>query len=758
VTFFYAKLLFLLSLPSMQARKKRKLNRGVAEMSSKEANRYHKALQKIPSGHVVTFSTLAELAGVSLGARSASTEIHKIPTSERDLPWWRVVYSGGKNDEKPLRSILQNRKGVHRTRTQAKLLASEGIDLDSKLDKNFTICSEENKKAIVREKFPVNKVFEEVRSNIVLQSFIIPNICELSGDGWPLEKLMDVSICSAGKTNSCFYIKNLSGNVTGVAPNHKDFFLKVNLHPNSVFNLQHERDSLKLLKRTGVFRVPEVLTIGSLVTEKGNFLLLEFVGMSLGASQEAKIRAVARSLARLHSFSASDLFVSPPPLKPFGYFNYGNESETCWWGTTGWCSSWAEYFQQHRMDFVINRFKALDLVEENYELYSSLCMLRDLVPAFFVGLDITPALLHGDFHLGNVGFLTDSSSVEEDKVVGFDAMVCFGHTEIELAILCVHEKKGMDVFLDEYHKIIPPEEGFEIRKQLYTMFHVCNMFCQFKQEIVKMRGLELARSLLHHCWENDLSKQYPIESLIPTHKIAGGKRQKKIDTKGKDREGDEMETEVLELETVKNIVLVYCGAFAPVHKNHLALLDEAKAFLEREGYCVIAAYASAVNDSLVSTKLKRKHIPLYHRQKMVEIGSTGKFWMCDKSSLKPVELILNVQNVVAKHFPNPFRIGVVCGGDQCEGTNKRVAEQHLIICMIRNNYEQALNSYLENCPNRERIIVVEECNSVTRSSTVIRALITEEDGINKNRKQLEYHLPPEILKYIEDHNIRNYLV
>jgi methylated-DNA-protein-cysteine methyltransferase related protein len=50
---------------------------------------------KIPTGHVMTYGQLAEVAGMPRHARAVGDILHGLST-KTDLPWWRVINASGK--------------------------------------------------------------------------------------------------------------------------------------------------------------------------------------------------------------------------------------------------------------------------------------------------------------------------------------------------------------------------------------------------------------------------------------------------------------------------------------------------------------------------------------------------------------------------------------------------------------------------------------------------------------------------------------
>lgn len=58
-------------------------------------------------------------------------------------------------------------------------------------------------------------------------------------------------------------------------------------------------------------------------------------------------------------------------------------------------------------------------------------------------------------------------------LVIFDPATFYGHSEFDLAIAKMFGGFSR-AFFDAYHKIIPKTPGFEVRHQLYQLFHYLN--------------------------------------------------------------------------------------------------------------------------------------------------------------------------------------------------------------------------------------------------------------------------------------------
>ena len=86
-----------------------------AELAPSKEERIWQVLANIPRGKVATYGQVAELAGLSRGARQVGRVLAALPTESR-LPWHRVVNATG-------RSSLPDGAG----RRQRQLLRDEGV-------------------------------------------------------------------------------------------------------------------------------------------------------------------------------------------------------------------------------------------------------------------------------------------------------------------------------------------------------------------------------------------------------------------------------------------------------------------------------------------------------------------------------------------------------------------------------------------------------------------------------------------------------
>jgi protein-ribulosamine 3-kinase len=225
--------------------------------------------------------------------------------------------------------------------------------------------------------------------------------------------------------------------------------------------------------------------------------------------------SLAQKLAKLHSTPAPSVPPEPPEEEeeeeeghhqtttqtPTRSPQFGFPVTTCCGDTpqpNTFTTSWAEFFAQNRLLFILRRGQSRNNDDSSSELATlvhetaSKVVPRLLGPAH-IG-SITPVVVHGDLWSGNHGrgtFIgrpadqdgadsdTDTAVDEEDII--YDPSSCYAHSEYELGIMRMFG--GFDsAFIREYHRLVPktePVAEYDDRVALYETYHHLNHWAIF---------------------------------------------------------------------------------------------------------------------------------------------------------------------------------------------------------------------------------------------------------------------------------------
>uniref|UniRef100_A0A8C5QD09 protein-ribulosamine 3-kinase n=1 Tax=Leptobrachium leishanense TaxID=445787 RepID=A0A8C5QD09_9ANUR len=133
-----------------------------------------------------------------------------------------------------------------------------------------------------------------------------------------------------------------------------------------------------------------------------------------------------------------------------------------------WQEDWVTFYARQRIQRQLDMLEQSSGDREARELWSQLQLK---IPDLFDGVEVVPALLHGDLWGGNVAE-TDAGPVI------FDPASFYGHSEFELAIAGMFGGFSGS-FYSAYHAKIPKSPGFERRQKLYQLFHYLNHWNHF---------------------------------------------------------------------------------------------------------------------------------------------------------------------------------------------------------------------------------------------------------------------------------------
>ncbi len=134
-----------------------------------------------------------------------------------------------------------------------------------------------------------------------------------------------------------------------------------------------------------------------------------------------------------------------------------------------WRENWIEFFLVNRLEF---QLKLLERRVGDTEIQTKGEKFMERYSSFFEGVEVVPALLHGDLWSGNTGV------DEEGEPVIYDPAVYYGHHEADFGILLMFGGFSQE-FHEAYRELIPMEPGFEERQLGYQLYHYLNHYNLF---------------------------------------------------------------------------------------------------------------------------------------------------------------------------------------------------------------------------------------------------------------------------------------
>ncbi|XP_065831271.1 ketosamine-3-kinase-like [Oscarella lobularis] len=281
------------------------------------------------------------------------------------------------------------------------------------------------------------------------------------------------------RTQKLKHISNASGGcINDAASYDTDFgkvFIKFNAKSEAKRMFEGEFESLLAIESTNTVRVPSPKKV--IVQSDGSAaIVMEHFNLRPCRRHQAEFGA---KIADLHLHNSlllkrkrlNDVRVGSSVDTENGVRQFGFDCATCCGflpQKNEWADDWEKFFLRNRLSYQV------DLIEQEYgdwEVRELWPLVQQKIPKLFVGLDIQPALLHGDLWRGNIG--------ETDKEpVTFDPASFYGHSEFELAIGKIFHGFD-DAFYDAYHAKIPKAKGYEERLLAYELFHYLNHWNHF---------------------------------------------------------------------------------------------------------------------------------------------------------------------------------------------------------------------------------------------------------------------------------------
>lgn len=433
-----------------------------------------------------------------------------------------------------------------------------------------------------------------------------------------------------------------------------------------------------------IFRIPHVIGIGDLTTTAGSYFMMECVPMKKMLTNKHR-KTWADALIQLHSKTNSNFGF--PSDNYLGRFFQQNKTPEL---------SWVDFFKNHRLAPALRIAKEKKPQKLNLRYNKLLDAAQDLLETcemFFHGVDIIPSLVHGD--------LEANCMVDENgKPCFFDSCPFFGHNEYDFGPF---DMVSHSYLFENYFVSTPKQNGWEARNALYSFFHHFALVPHSQTNWC----LNKAESCLKELKE--VSK-IPIRSGF----TVGAFTLEKIGVPSDD---------------LKNAVLVCQGSFAPVHFNHLTIMESAKSSLEKNhGYKILGGYISPTHDRFMKKKLNGKDFPLESRARLIYTATKNSDWLMPESSGLGTQVLLSTVETQVRNFTGkPIEVIKVCGADTGPDVIKRVPKNFKLAVVRRPNCDDELHRFLASNPESKRIIPILEWEGPDISSTKVRHLFLAND-------------------------------
>ncbi|RLA08389.1 MAG: fructosamine kinase family protein [Gammaproteobacteria bacterium] len=254
-------------------------------------------------------------------------------------------------------------------------------------------------------------------------------------------KTIKTTPITGGCINQCYKIQNKK---------HK-FFVKIN-QIKFLKMFEKEAFSLQQIKKSNTIKVPEVISHGTDKNNNTSFLILEHIDLK-NSGDSIKL---GENIAKLHN-------------KKYPKFGF---DENNFIGLSSqiniYKKNWIEFYRKNRL------LKQLKLLQQKTGTINlqNLYTICDNLSQFFESYQPYPSLLHGDLWSGNYGF------DNKGQPIIFDPASYYGDRETDLAMSELFGGFSQE-FYASYNRVLPLDDGYKVRKNLYNLYHILNHFNLF---------------------------------------------------------------------------------------------------------------------------------------------------------------------------------------------------------------------------------------------------------------------------------------
>ncbi len=266
------------------------------------------------------------------------------------------------------------------------------------------------------------------------------------------EKVVNIRIYKKGNINKGYKVKT----------EDKLFLFRIS-HDYLSKNLYWTEASAYMeIQETKTIKTPEIVFVGS--HNNRVLIILEYIQPSKPTSNS--FRDIAHSLAQLHSVQKEkagwkmDNFICG--LEQINNFD----------------DSWSNFFLHKRLFFQLEMALNANLLSVKE------IPIFEVIESFVYSnlFNAQPVILHGNLWSHNVQFASNGNPYF------YNPAISYGHHEVDIAMTDLFNKFN-HIFYDTYFDIIPKENGFEVRKDIYQLYFLLvhlNLFgLPYKQRVMQ---------------------------------------------------------------------------------------------------------------------------------------------------------------------------------------------------------------------------------------------------------------------------------
>ncbi|NTS78234.1 fructosamine kinase family protein [Catenovulum sp. SM1970] len=264
-------------------------------------------------------------------------------------------------------------------------------------------------------------------------------------------KIISKSPVSGGDSHQAFSLETTS---------HK-LFIKIN-DKQYQEHFACEADALKQIAHTQTIKTPKVICFG----HTSSFAYLVLTHHEFDNGNHTSWQQAGEQLAGLHLIDNQEMF---------GWDRDNFIGKTT--QANKWHKSWARFFAEQRIG------AQLELLKESGQQFTHIKDFISIIERLLKQRKPLASLLHGDLWRGNLGFA-------HNKPFIFDPACYFGDYEADLAMTELFGKFPPE-FYQGYYAVTSKEDGYELRKRIYNLYHILNHANLFAGEYVHTAQAEI---------------------------------------------------------------------------------------------------------------------------------------------------------------------------------------------------------------------------------------------------------------------------